>query len=157
MNHKKCPHCGGEEFIEFAKCDTLQKGVRIGEKDGAVEMSYDDAGTVDLLDDFEVTGYTCGACGAELPPEFGGRTPTPVRVVIGVEGGLVTGVSADRPVEVLVLEYDTDGVEEDQISVIDGEECCTGYFSADLLPDVVAKCFEDLAAEQDEKEAPHVG
>ena len=154
MSFKKCPHCGSEEFIEFAKCDTLQKGVRIGEKNGAIKSRYDDAGTVDMLDDFEVTGYMCGACSAELPPEFGGHKPSPTRIAIGVEGGLVTGVSSDRPVEVLVLDYDTEGVEDDHISVINGNECCAGQYPADLLPDVVAKCYGDSAAEE---EVPHAG
>jgi hypothetical protein len=160
MKFKKCPQCGGDSFTELAKCETLQKGVRLDEESGVVESSYDDAGTVDLLDQYEVTGYTCDVCGAEYHPEFGGHTPSPVRVVIGMEGGLVTSVTADRPVEVLVLDYDLHDLDEDRISVIDGEECCAGQFSADLNPDVVARCYADLAAHAAAAEsegAPHAG
>lgn len=32
------------------------------------------------------------------------------RIVIGLEGGLVSGISADRPdIEVIVVDYDTEG------------------------------------------------
>jgi len=162
MEYKKCPQCGGEEFTEYAMCETYQRNVRIGEKNGIAEVSYDAAATVGFFDDFVVTGYACGcsACAAEYPPEFGGHTPSPVRVVIGLEGGLVTSVSSDRPVEVLVLDYDLHDLDEDRISVIDGEECCAGQFTADLNPEFVARCYADLAAHaaaEEEKEATHVG
>lgn len=37
------------------------------------------------------------------------------RIVIKVEGGLITHVLSDQPVEALVIDYDIDGVDEDTI------------------------------------------
>ena len=44
------------------------------------------------------------------------------RVVVIVEGGVVQNVLVDKETEVIVVDYDSDGLEEDEITMIHGDE-----------------------------------
>jgi hypothetical protein len=57
-----------------------------------------------------------------------------MRIVIEVEGGLVTQVTADGEVECLIVDRDTDGVDGDRLWELDGE-----YVAGHLEDVVVAK------------------
>lgn len=46
----------------------------------------------------------------------------PVRVIITIEGGVVQHVLSHSNVEVVVVDYDTDGLDEDQITQILGSD-----------------------------------
>ncbi|MEI7637049.1 MAG: hypothetical protein WCJ37_07050 [Syntrophus sp. (in: bacteria)] len=150
----KCDNCGCEYFVEFAKCDTIQKCVTLSvEANGAVEASYETAGLVECSDGCKVTGYQCQDCNKEYGPEFGGHFPIswqsnrPLRIQIGLEGGLVTGVSSNAPLEVLVLDYDTDcGAIGDEPDVIGGSECFFRLYEADVDPDRIALVFDQADA-----------
>ena len=45
-------------------------------------------------------------------------TAQPARVLVTMEGGLIQDVTSDLPVDVLVLDFDTDGADEDRIYAI---------------------------------------
>ena len=59
----KCPECGGEDMIEWAKQLTFQKGVRV-RTDG--NRDYEGAGCNEFSDDCEITGYQCQGCRTDL-------------------------------------------------------------------------------------------
>jgi hypothetical protein len=40
------------------------------------------------------------------------------RIVVAIEGGLVSGVVGDRPISLLTIDYDVEGADEDEISEI---------------------------------------
>lgn len=64
-------------------------------------------------------------------------------IVAHVSGGVLTNVTADRPVRVLTVDYDTDGNAE-AIKDPDGDDCIIGGEPADVDAAYVAK-IEDLA------------
>lgn len=83
----------------------------------------------------------------------------PVRVMVGVKGGMVQGYSANCPVEVCVIDYDTDGAElEDRIDVpqTDGGTAeGTGHVgSADVDPVFVDRVFAAVRAHWGEEHNP---
>lgn len=47
-----------------------------------------------------------------------------MKVVVFVEGGAVHKVLADQDVELLVIDYDTEGAAEEYIQIIQGDEVC---------------------------------
>lgn len=80
----------------------------------AIERTYGEA--VDADDDIrgsdavdwlrDIIGDVRGALAAKPKPK-------PIRVVVGVDGGLVQGASADAPVELVVADYDVDTFDKD--------------------------------------------
>lgn len=44
-------------------------------------------------------------------------------IVIKVKGGMVTEVLSDSPVAVWLLDYDTEGVSEEDVVMVNGERC----------------------------------
>lgn len=64
---------------------------------------------LELLDiaGLDVAAIVAGGQPVKLVPE------RPVRVVVGLEGGIVQGASADAPVELIVLDYDVDSFDDD--------------------------------------------
>lgn len=50
--------------------------------------------------------------------------PANPRVVIKLEGGLPGEVGADRPVDLIILDYDIEGCDEDELTEVNGENCC---------------------------------
>lgn len=73
-----------------------------------------------------------------------------VRVVIGIEDGKITGASSDGPVDIVVLDYRTDGQAEESICEIpipDGSSVVASVsaFTADeSLGDWVDQVFNTL-------------
>mgnify|MGYP000845373760 CR=1 FL=1 len=43
---------------------------------------------------------------------------TPTRIVISIEGGVVSGVLCDGPVQVLILDYDVEGAMPDSVTQV---------------------------------------
>jgi hypothetical protein len=70
--------------------------------------------------------------------------PIKPQVVVNISGGLNQGSSADYPVEVYTLDFDTkDGISDDSTGVeIDGEHAYVGGSSADLDPEFVRSVIE---------------
>ena len=66
-----CPKCGGGEFREYAYNETLQHGVRIKGTAERFEPDYEEADTIELLDNFKLLSYECETCNAELIVEEG--------------------------------------------------------------------------------------
>jgi hypothetical protein len=68
----------------------------------------------------------------------------PPRCVMGLEGGLPTGASAEIPLDLLVLDYDTDGADQSEV-----------YHVPQMGQDDLAECFpRDIGAlhrEEDRK------
>lgn len=45
------------------------------------------------------------------------------RIVIKMEGGLIQEIGSDQPVTVLLLDYDIEGADEEDLITVDGEQC----------------------------------
>lgn len=91
--------------------------------------------------------------GIELPA--GILKPPAVRIVIGLDGGLIQGVTANAPVEFLVYDYDVEGCSEDEVVSrpgLDGGEVevfDAGSYPAAVDPKIVAKIYASLDSEGD--------
>ena len=78
----------------------------------------------------------------------------PVRCLIGLEGGLVTGVTSNVPLEFTVLDYDVEGCDDDEVMTIpsmdnDGREVEVykrGFYESEMDPDVVASLYQAIEA-----------
>jgi len=62
------------------------------------------------------TAYRLARMAVDGHPTRMPESPRP-RVVVGVEGGLVQGASSDRPVELVVLDYDMNDVDDGAVEV----------------------------------------
>ncbi len=142
----KACECGHTKFTEFAMCATRQSGIVITEdNDRNATCNYETSDLINFEDETPyVTGYKCDACDKEYPIEFGGYMVNRVRIQIGVEGGLVTGVSSDGPVDVLILDFDIEGGTDDEISKINGSDCFVRNFDADIDPEYIDDCFRQV-------------
>ena len=71
-----------------------------------------DKTTQQLADALEAAGEALAA--------FDAASREPVRILISLEGGLVTGVltEGDTPTEVLIIDYDYEGADEDEITAV---------------------------------------
>lgn len=77
---------------------------------------------------------------------------SPVRCVIGLEGGLITGVTANVELEFTVLDYDTEGCDDDEIMTVPslwGEGKVVdvykrGFCSADVAPETVQQLHDAI-------------
>ncbi len=85
---------------------------------------------------------------------------TPVRCVIGLEGGLVTGVTANVILEFTVLDYDVEACDDDEVMTVPsiGEEGKVvdvfkrGFWNADVAPGMVDRlhaAIEQILAEEE--------
>ena len=78
----------------------------------------------------------------------------PVRCLIGLEGGLVTGVTSNVLLEFTVLDYDVEGCDDDEVMTIssmdnDGREVEVykrGFYESEVDPDVVASLYQAIEA-----------
>jgi hypothetical protein len=85
---------------------------------------------------------------------------TPVRCVIGLEGGLVTGVTANVSLEFTVLDYDVEGCDDDEVMTVPslGEEGKVvdvfkrGFWNADVSPGIVDRLHAAIELILDEEE-----
>ena len=84
---------------------------------------------------------------------------TPVRCVIGLEGGLVTGVTANVSMEFTVLDYDVEGCDDDEVMTVPslGEEGKVvdvfkrGFWNADVAPGMVDRLHSAIELILDEE------
>ena len=83
----------------------------------------------------------------------------PVRCVIGLEGGLVTGVTANVGLEFVVLDYDVEGCDDDEVMTVPslwGEDKVIdvykrGFDDADVAPEPVQRLNAAIEAIMDAK------
>lgn len=71
------------------------------------------------------------------------------RIVITVEGGLIQKIISDTKIEVVTLDYDTEGTEEDEITNIDGKDCFYRKYSTEDI--AINKTLTDLAHDHTER------
>lgn len=77
----------------------------------------------------------------------------PARVVIHLDGGIVTHIDAETATHVLIFDYDIEGVDEDQVVVrqdADGTDVMVfknGWLEADVTPAFVGQAFDSLMDE----------
>jgi len=65
------------------------------------------------------------------------------KAIIYIYGGLVDSIVADAPIEVLIVDGDTDSADEDEMSMIDGEEVVCHGDDALIDKEKVEKAFKD--------------
>jgi hypothetical protein len=78
----------------------------------------------------------------------------PVRCLIGLEGGLITGVTSNVLLEFTVLDYDVEGCDDDEVMTIpsldvDGKVVDVfkrGFYESEVDPDVVASLHQAIEA-----------
>ena len=63
-------------------------------------------------------------------------------IVTHVSGGVLTNITADRPVTVISIDYDTDEDGDDATRDPDGDPCVVGQSAADVDSAYVAKVVE---------------
>ena len=75
----------------------------------------------------------------------------PVRCLIGLEGGLVSGVTSNVMLEFTVLDYDVEGCDDDEVMTIpsmdDGRDVDVykrGFYESEVNPDVVARLYRAI-------------
>lgn len=107
------------------------------------------------------TGNIGSCCLMPGDPSPVGRCPScdslayvdqrPVRIVIGLDGGIIQGVTANVPVEYLVYDYDIEG--SDQVvtrPALDGgvvEVYDAGSYPADVNAEIIETIYKAVAAE----------
>lgn len=95
-------------------------------------------------------------------------THKPLRIVIGVEGGVVQGASADGPcddIDIMVADYDTEGADDDMMCTVDPIVCGktggrerTTFFACgpgtpDADPEFVEKMYAAAEAHNEAKQS----
>lgn len=70
----------------------------------------------------------------------------PPEVVVNVTGGVVQGASSTRPVSLLVLDFDTDGLEDAQLLTVDDGQCEVIEHQVALDGDWIARVHQAIAA-----------
>ena len=66
------------------------------------------------------------------------------RILIESEGGIVQNVVSDEPVECIVIDRDTEGADDDELSVLDGESVVCKRLEAEEDELAVIRMFEDM-------------
>lgn len=60
------------------------------------------------------------------------------RIVISMEGGFIQGIVSDQPVDIYVIDYDTEGEEgHPHLTKLGGDECILFPVEPDIEPNVV--------------------
>ena len=67
------------------------------------------------------------------------------KVVIIVEGGNIQSVTSSEPLEVVIVDRDTDGVDLDELKTIDEEEAYVyqGITKSAVVPDYVKRVYAE--------------
>lgn len=91
-------------------CKLTEGGIAAGEWVGAEFVCDDHEGQPTALRFFKVTPLTAAK---EVADEY-----TPPKVVVVLEGGLVSDVISTVPLQYGVIDYDTDGADEDEIFLV---------------------------------------
>jgi hypothetical protein len=94
--------------------------------------------------------------------EFDNAQPERARIVVTLEGGFVSDVSADVPASYVVVDYDTDGIDEEELCAVSQHArngTLSGYAeanahsgTADHAPEFVALRFAEVTAHESAKE-----
>lgn len=93
----------------------------------------------------------------------GGADGSVPRVVVVMNGGVIQHVATDQPIEILVLDYDVEGCESDQLVTVNDDEAYPIRFGQgdDVKPESVAKVFAQVAAQEaakvDDEALPALG
>lgn len=76
-----------------------------------------------------------------------------IKIVIAIDCGIVIGVSTDYPVEVLVIDHETDGVPDEELTHFSGDTYdYTAYAyeqEVQFCPKVVKRLFEQAEKPDD--------
>lgn len=71
------------------------------------------------------------------------------RVTITVEGGVIQAVEADAPVDVLVVDYDSEGCSEEDIRRVGNGDALVAAWPAHVNPDNIARIFREAGDSAD--------
>ena len=77
------------------------------------------------------------------------ETPSPLQVVLVVEGGLIQESYSNVPTEILVLDGDTEGATDESyrcIDALDGNEYHIGSFNSYTDPTLIADIIKEVSA-----------
>jgi hypothetical protein len=61
------------------------------------------------------------------------------KIVIVLEGGVVQNVLTDEPTEVTVVDYDTEGAEENEITKVLGNDAVVAVWDAEVNPEEIER------------------
>lgn len=75
------------------------------------------------------------------------------RILIEIEGGLVQNVVSDEPVECIVIDRDTDGVDDNELAVLDGESVVCRMMEVEEDELTVIQMFADMEKAMSEEAA----
>lgn len=64
------------------------------------------------------------------------------RLVVHVRDGMITCIDSEIPLDVLVVDFDTDGADEDRLSGPDDDQACTSLHTPIADPAEVAKFWQ---------------
>ena len=70
------------------------------------------------------------------------------RIVIEMQGGLIQSVIADEPADVLVIDRDTDGMEPEELTIIEGEEAYLHFAEVEEDAEAVEAYISKIEAEE---------
>jgi hypothetical protein len=67
------------------------------------------------------------------------------RLVVFMDGGLIHQVLSNEPIELVIVDYDLEGLEEDEVSIVMGAEAYVHIDRAsELNTEVVQQVFKDV-------------
>lgn len=138
--------------VDAAELATILAALRFYQREGQGEL----ANRSDDIHQITTDGDTQISLGAEGIDALCERInlDEPVRCLIGLEGGLVTGVTSNVILEFTVLDYDVEGCDDDEVMTIlsmdnDGREVEVfkrGFYESEVDPDVVASLYRAIEA-----------
>ena len=69
-----------------------------------------------------------------------------VRVVVFIDGGRVDNVLSNLPVEIVIVDYDLEGLDDDNIKEVIGEDMYvyTCFEASEVNAEVVRQVFKDI-------------
>lgn len=70
------------------------------------------------------------------------------KIVITMDGGIIQNVLSEEPLEVIVVDYDTEGAEE--IVQVLGNEACAVSYPAEENPEEIQRILGDIGADDNE-------
>jgi hypothetical protein len=69
-----------------------------------------------------------------------------VKLVVFIDGGLVSQVLSSEPIDVVIVDNDLENLADDEISIVMGEEAyiCTCIKTSEVNTEVVQQVFRDV-------------
>ena len=74
------------------------------------------------------------------------------RVVITLEGGLVYNILADKEIELLIIDYDTEGLDKEFLTDIWGDEAYLTRSTAEVSPKYVDRLFKTFDPDKEKQD-----